>query len=396
MKLKLPFYLKLLSVLAIIFLLFFLAIVGRTVIVPLIVGTLLAILFLPVCRFLENKLKIQRSIASLFSVLILIAIVTGVATGMGAQFTKLSQDWPAFKQQFEGEFDQLQDWVAATFGIQKNEQLSYLNDSAAKSVAGAGVIVTGALASISSMLIFVVFTVIYMFFMLLYRAHLKKFLIINFTDNHHPTVAEVLMQVQYVVKKYLIGLVIQMGLVAGLSIVTYGVIGVKYFIMLGLLTGILNILPYIGILTAFVITGVITFATGNLSQVIFVSIAVIVIHVIDANYILPKIVGSKVKVNSFLAMLGIVIGEMVWGIAGMFLSIPIIAICKIVFDHVNGLKQWGFLLGEEENEEPIFSKTIQRFRRRKEQAPLVPETINPVISPESITHIELPSSEKKE
>jgi predicted PurR-regulated permease PerM len=216
-------------------------------------------------------------------------------------------------------------------------------------------------------------------------------LIINFTDTHHPTVVEVLTQVQYVVKKHLIGLVIQMGLVAGISIITYGIIGVKYFIMLGLLTGILNILPYIGILTAFVVTGVITFATGDLTQVIFVSIAVIIIHIIDANYILPKIVGSKVKVNSFLAMLGIVIGEMVWGISGMFLSIPIIAICKIVFDHVVGLKQWGFLLGEEETEGPIFSKTIQRFRRRNNPAPLVPDTANSIISPDSITHIEIKS-----
>lgn len=362
MQLSLPFYLKLLSVLAIIFLLTFIALLGKAVLVPLIVGTLLAILFLPVSRFLEVCLKMPRSIAAIFSVTLLIIIVTGIAIIMGNQFTKLSADWPAFKQQFETEFNDLQNWISATFGIQKSEQLSYINDSAAKSVtAGAG-IVTGAIASISSILIFCVFTVIYMFFMLLYRSHIRKFLIINFTVNHHPTVLSVLDQIQYVVKKYLIGLVIQMSLVSAMATLTYGIIGVKYFIMLGLVTGILNILPYVGILAAFLITSIITFATGTLSQVLLVGIGVVVIHVIDANYIMPKIVGSKVKINSFLAMLGIVIGEMIWGISGMFLSIPIIAICKIVFDHVHDLKPWGFLLGEEDSEVPLFSKTFNRFR----------------------------------
>jgi predicted PurR-regulated permease PerM len=363
MQISLPFYLKLLSVLAIIFLLTFIALLGKLVLVPLIVSTLMAILFLPVSRFLEGTLKMPRSIASIFSVVLLIVIVTGIAIIMGSQFTKLSQDWPAFKQQFETEFNDLQNWISATFGIQKSDQLNYINDSAAKSVtAGAGIL-TGAIASISSMLVFCVFTVIYMFFMLLYRTHIRKFLILNFTELHHPTVLSVLDQIQYVVKKYLIGLVIQMSMVSAMATMTYGIIGVKYFIMLGLLTGILNILPYVGILAAFLFTSIITFATGTLYQVLLVGIGVVVVHVIDANYIMPKIVGSKVKINSFLAMLGIVVGEMIWGISGMFLSIPIIAICKIVFDHVQGLKPWGFLLGEEDSEVPLFSKTFSRFRK---------------------------------
>lgn len=377
MQITLPFYLKLLSVLAIIFLLCFIAILGKAVLVPLIVGTLLAILFLPVSRFLEKRIHFPRSISSVLSVILLIIIVSCIVVVMGSQFTKLSQDWPAFKQQFETEFNDLQNWIATTYGIKKSEQLNYINDSAAKSVtAGAGIL-TGAIASISSILIFCVFTIIYMFFMLLYRSHIRKFLIINFTETHHPTVLSVLDQIQYVVKKYLIGLVFQMSLVAGLATLTFGVIGVKYFIMLGLLTGILNILPYVGILAALLITGIITFATGTMYQVLLVFAAVVIIHVIDANYIMPKIVGSKVKINSFLAMLGIVIGEMLWGISGMFLSIPVIAICKIVFDHVAALKPWGFLLGEEDSEVPLFSKTFSRLRKGNRVSPVIrqPEEI---------------------
>jgi predicted PurR-regulated permease PerM len=71
-------------------------------------------------------------------------------------------------------------------------------------------------------------------------------------------------------------------------------------------------------------------------------------HLIDSNILLPVIVGSKVRINAFMTLLGVVIGEMLWGISGMFLSIPVIAITKIIFDRVESLQAWGMLLGEEE------------------------------------------------
>ncbi len=73
-------------------------------------------------------------------------------------------------------------------------------------------------------------------------------------------------------------------------------------------------------------------------------------HLIDSNFLLPLIVGSKVKINALITVLGVVTGEMLWGISGMFLSIPIIAMCKIIFDRIESLKPWGLLLGDEKDE----------------------------------------------
>ena len=69
------------------------------------------------------------------------------------------------------------------------------------------------------------------------------------------------------------------------------------------------------------------------------------IHLVDSNFLLPTIVGSKVKLNAFVTFLGLLLGEMIWGLSGMFLSIPIMAILKIIFDRVDDLKPWGYLLG---------------------------------------------------
>jgi predicted PurR-regulated permease PerM len=139
-----------------------------------------------------------------------------------------------------------------------------------------------------------------------------------------------------------------MAIVATLTCVALEIIGVKYAFLLGLITGILNVIPYVGIFISLLLSVVVTFATADAGQVLFVAIAMACIHLIDGNYIMPKIVGSKVKLNTLTAVLGLVVGEMMWGITGMFLSIPVIAIAKVIFDRVDGLKPWGMVLGEDE------------------------------------------------
>ena len=142
-----------------------------------------------------------------------------------------------------------------------------------------------------------------------------------------------------------------MAIVASVCCIAFEILGIKYAILLGLITGLFNIIPYIGIFTALLISTFITFATAASGGTILVVVIVIVaMHLIDSNFLLPMIVGSKVKINALITLLGVVIGETIWGIPGMFLSIPVIAIAKIIFDRVETLKPWGILLGDEKDE----------------------------------------------
>ena len=70
-----------------------------------------------------------------------------------------------------------------------------------------------------------------------------------------------------------------------------------------------------------------------------------IIQFIDNNYIMPKIVASRVQINAFISVIVVLIGGALWGLSGMFLSIPLTAIMKVIFDHIEPLKPWGFLLG---------------------------------------------------
>ncbi|WP_430614557.1 AI-2E family transporter [Flavobacterium sp. JP2137] len=368
LKFEYPFYLKLACVLISIVVLGYLGIVGQNVIVPIVLGLLFATLLVPFCSFLERKCRFPRALAAIVATVLFTGLIVLVLYLLAMQMTKLADDWPAFQQQLIDSFSSLQLWVQEQFGIEQNSQLDYITQTASKSISTGTDILGKALSSISGVIMLLVFTFLYTLFLLLYRRHLVKFLVLAFRDKHQHLVLDVVVQVQVMVKRYLVGLLLQMVIVTVLALIAYSIIGVKYNFMLAILTGVLNVLPYIGIFMALVIGVIITFATTSASHVLFVVIAIVVIHAIDGNLIMPKVVGSKVKLNSLVVILGLVIGEMTWGISGMLLTIPILAILKIVFDRVEDLRPWGFLLGEEDNESPLFNKAITKIFKNQEKA----------------------------
>ena len=179
-----------------------------------------------------------------------------------------------------------------------------------------------------------------------------KFLESVFLKENKATVHEIIEQVQFIIRKYIIGLLTEMAIVAAAVSVAFSFMGVKYAILLGLITGLFNVIPYIGIFTALVISAIVSLGTSpDNSQAIWVIGTLVVTHLVDSNLLLPLVVGSKVRINALMTILGVVIGEMIWGIPGMFLSIPVIAVLKIVFDRVESLQPWGIILGDEERKQ---------------------------------------------
>jgi len=356
----LPFYVKLACVLLSILLLGYLAILGHTILAPLIFGFLCSVLLLPLANFLERKLRMPRSLASLLSSIALLLIIAAVFTLIGTQLSGLAQDLPAFKKQLLTSAADLQQWISNTFHVNNKAQIDYINQAASKSLSTGTTILSKTLMSLSSLFLLLLFSFLYTFFMLFHRRLIIKFLVSLFKEKHSVIVYDIVHQIQYIIKRYIVGLFLQMVIVTLLSCTAFYFIGVKYSFLLGLITGIFNIIPYIGIFTALLLTILITFATSTATNVLFVVIALVIIHAIDGNYIMPKIVGSKVQINTLIALIGLVLGEMIWGITGMFLSIPMIAIMKVVFDRIPELKPWGMLLGDDE-EDKLITKEAKKL-----------------------------------
>jgi predicted PurR-regulated permease PerM len=346
-----PFYIKLAMILISLVALGYLAILGKEVLSPLLFAMLLSILLLPIATFFEHRLKLRRSASSGISVILMIAVISGILYLVGTQVADLATDWPQFKEQLTTSMNDFQHWISKQFHVNMVKQMAYVNTATSKLLTQSTSVIGATVVSVSSVLLFLVFTMINTFFLLFYRRHIVIFLVKIFKDDNEAIVYDVIAQVQYIIRKYVAGLLLEMAIVATVLCIVFWLLGIKYAMLLGIITGLFNIIPYIGIFTALLFSVLVTFATGAAAtKILLVVAAVVVMHLIDSNILLPAIVASKVKINGLITLLGVIVGEMMWGIPGMFLSIPVIAITKIIFDRVEGLQPWGYLLGDEKDE----------------------------------------------
>jgi len=363
-KVKTPFYTRLAMVLVSLISIGYLCILGKELLSPLIFSFLFAILLLPAAQFFEKKLKFPRSAAAGVSVILFLIFIAIIIYTVGSQISALARDWPMFKEQVTLTLHTFQHWVSEKFQVDLNKQLDYFNTATSKMLTASTAVIGTTVLTLSSIMLFLIFTMIDTFFLLFYRRLVMRFLIGVFNEENSLTIYEIVAQIQYIIRKYITGLLLEMTIVAGVCCLAFWLLGIKYAILLGIITGLFNIIPYIGIFSALLLSTLITFATGAVTtKILLVAATVIGMHLIDSNVLLPLIVGSKVRINALITLIAVIIGEMMWGISGMFLAIPVVAITKIIFDKVESLKPWGILLGDEKDEKQP-GKLIRRIKEK--------------------------------
>lgn len=354
-----PFYLKLTLVLLMLFVIGGLIFIGQDIIIPLAFAILLAVLLLPFNTYLEKK-RVPRVLAIIISLTLSVVFIAGVVYFLSSQIARFMNDVPAIKEHLSGHAKTLQSWITHQFNITRVEQTTIL-DNATEKIKNSG---TGFLGdtflSFTQGLMVVILLPVYSFLILYYRSMIKQFLIAVFKNENAEKVKDVLHQSKFIVQGYMMGLIIEMGIVAAINAAGFAIVGIKYAVFLGVLAAILNMIPYIGMLIASVFCMLITLTTStHISDVVWVAVILIVVQFIDNNIIMPKVVSAKVKINALITILGVLIGGALAGVSGMFLSIPGIAILKVIFDRVEDLQPWGILLGDDitgSKKNPLFLK----------------------------------------
>jgi len=344
-KIPAPFYERLSLVMVGLLSLGYIVIEGKDLLDPIVFGFLFAILLLPISNFLERKLKFHRSLSSFLSIVLLVLFIAGILYLIGTQISRIASDWPMLKKQIGQSINDVEGWVEDTFHVNLQRQKNYIENTSRKLMASGTEVVGTTFGAVSSLLLFYVFIMIFTFFILFYRRLLFKFVLQVFRHDNEPTVQDIVENIQLILRQYILGLLIEMVVVASVACAVFWFIGIKYAVLLGIIVGVFNIIPYLGIFTALALSVLVTFATGAASSAAWVAVSVLGIHAVDANILLPTIVGAKVRLNALITFIGIVLGERIWGLSGMFLSIPMIAIFKIIFDRIESLKPWGYLLG---------------------------------------------------
>ena len=345
---ELPFYIQFTVKLFMILLLGTLIIYAKTIVVPLAFSILLSILLLPVSNFLVQKLRFPKIPANLIVVLFALALIALIIYIFSHQVARFLNDVPSIKEHLEKHYETLQRWIQQKFHFSTSEQQQMIQ-KASGNVKTTGTEFLGqTFFTITHTLFYVIMIAIYTFLILVYRQLIRRFLIAVFNNAHERQVSEVLNESKIIVQKYMVGLITEMGVIAILNSAVLLIIGVKYAIFLGIFSAILNIIPYLGIIMGMIFTVLVTLTTSShLGDIFWIIISFELIHFVDANVLMPKIVGSKVKINALITILGVVIGGTMLGLPGIFLALPAIAILKIIFDRIDTLKPWGELFGDD-------------------------------------------------
>lgn len=346
--LKLPFYAKLALTLVSLIALFFILYIAQEILIPLMMALLFSILLRPCCAFLQKKLHFPHVIAVMTCVVLFVVFIIGILTFISWEITDFASDWNKIKHNFNIHLANLQEFVRNHFNISTHEQDKYFENAAKDTVKSGREILGSTLLSFTDTLLNLTLIPIYMFLILLYRTHFMKFLNKLFKPEDHNVLFDILCQIKVAVKSYLVGLIIQLVSVATLTSIGFMIAGIEYAILLGVLTGLLNLIPYLGILIAMLISIFATLTgTPDLSMILGVIIVTIIVQLIDNNILVPLVVSSKVEINAMASIIGIIIGGALAGIPGMFLAIPTIAILKVIFDRIEPLKPWGYLMGDD-------------------------------------------------
>lgn len=342
---------------------------ARPFLIPFSLAALLAMLMLPVCRKLE-KWGVHRGISIAICILIILLTLAGLIFVFSLQVADFARDIPSLSGQLTRKLDNVQQFIEEKIQVSPEKQIEYLKQQASSMLESTGRYMSGFVSTTTGMLATIGIIAIYIFFFMYYRAKFQRFFMMITPPQDHDKVHNITTQVSLVTQQYLSGVLIVIVILAVLNSIGLLIIGIKQAIFFGSLAGVLNIIPYIGVLIGSLLPiGVALLTKDSFGPAIAVACVFAFNQFIENNFLTPNIVGGKVKVNPLATIIALLIGGYLWGVAGMILFIPFLGIAKIIFDNIEGLEPYGYLIGEEDtpgSDEPLVSKIKKRLVKRKQ------------------------------
>lgn len=320
---------------------------GKPIIIPVVFAVILGIVLRPVEKFLNEKLRIPRIFALLLTVFLFLCLVSAILFFTTYELTRFMSDLPSLQKNLNVHFDKVQLWIFNTLHIPYASQEQYIQNATDQAMANPGTIAQKTMSSLTAIFSAAVVLPVLLFLVMYYRPLFLNFLLKVFGNDRRHKIAAIITDTKLAMQGYVFGLFLEMVTVAALQTLAMWIIGIKYYVFIGLITGVLNMIPYIGIMIAGGLGIMISLATGaDTNHILLLILGFAIVQLIDNNILLPRLVAHRVRINAFFSIAGVITGGLISGVAGMFLAIPIMALIKVVFDNIDHLKPWGELMGD--------------------------------------------------
>ena len=357
-----PLLLRMTVVLFFWLLFLFTLIVARNFLYPMALGVLFALLLLPVARMME-KWRLPRIVANLLSLVLGIGVIYGVMLFIYRQLRKLMSELPNIKEQAVSNIGSLMESVGGRFGMTvgtgtEEEWFGKLEEL----VKVTGETVSGVVNATGNTMLAVGLMPVYIFMFLYYRDKFARFILMLIPEGSQYLGRTILTKVAGVATRYMTGMFAVVLILSVLNSVGFLIIGLKYAVLFGVIAALCNVIPYFGTIIGYSIPFAFAILTGNGMELAFaVLIQFFIVQFSENNIITPNILGGMLRVNPFFIIIGVLGGGMLWGLPGMFIVVPVLAMMKVTCDHIPELKPWGFLLGDKGTEK--HSLTARKIRR---------------------------------
>ncbi len=322
-------------------------IVARGLFLPLFWAVLFTLLILPLHHRLEKALG-RKGLAAILSVFILIVLILGVVFLLSAQVMALINDLPSLFGKLSPLLEKLRLLVEENLGIPYHEQPSALLNRLSNFIQESFSSFGEALSNTLKTLVYIAILPVYIFFMLYYRHRLVVFIEMLNPPRERRSALRTTYKATKVVQKYLSGMVIVTGIVALLTLVLFLGLGVKHALFFAVFVAVFNLIPYVGVIIASVVSILYVFITkDSLIYPLLTFLLLWGIQLLENNLITPFVVGHQIQLNPLVVILAIILGGLIWGISGMILFIPLLGGLKVVMDEIPALRPYGYLLGDD-------------------------------------------------
>jgi putative heme transporter len=310
-------------------------ILTKDIVMPIAFAALFSVVLLPLVKRFEKRTG--RIFSITLVLLIAFSVMVLVSWFVIAQLSSLAQSLPDLEDKFYGLINKTSDSVNELLKIDTHEQTQILQDGLKNLSTYFGTV----LLSTSYFAYFFIQVPIYIFLFLLYRERFKDFLLAIRPGSDLKWKDEI----QVVVRGYISGLTLVVIIAGILNSIGLLILGVEHAIFFGFLSGTLTMIPYIGITIGATLPTLVALVTKDSA---WYAVGVIAVHgvvqFLEGNFITPKITGSKISINALAAIVALLVGGKIWGIAGMILAVPAVGILKILVSYSSSLKPFVILL----------------------------------------------------
>lgn len=353
---------KLVNPLLCFIILFAILYLGAEILKPLAFACLIALVMIGPCRFFEKQ-GFPRSISALICMLLASIVFIVVFYFISNSIVSFRKDLPLMMQNIEASIKQLEVWAQKTFHISRENAKDIVESSTNEAVPSTSSIISTTVNTVTNLFFIGILIFITTFLILLYRRLVVQFFLNLFADEYTQNIQSVFGRIQFVIRSYIVGLLTEMIIIAVAYCAVMFFLGVKYALLLAVIGAILNIIPYLGVIITCVLAALITLTTNSPSTVIWLIISIIIIHMLDTNILMPRIMASKVNINALAAIVGVITGSALWGLPGTFMAMPIMAVLKVVFEEVEPLRPFAILMGDDTEVKSLSKPVINRLAR---------------------------------